>query len=42
MTSHSAALSTILSMRDNGKLSFGQALLCGERRLRRCGERRLQ
>jgi hypothetical protein len=27
MTSHPAALSTILSIRGNGKLSFGQALL---------------
>jgi hypothetical protein len=27
MTSHPAALSTIWSIRDNGKLSFGQALL---------------
>jgi hypothetical protein len=27
MTSHPAALSTILSIRGSGKLSFGQALL---------------
>jgi hypothetical protein len=27
MTSHPAALSTILSIRGNGKLSFGQAFL---------------
>jgi hypothetical protein len=30
MTSHPAAVSTILSIRGNGKLSLGQALLTGE------------